>query len=98
MIIFIVEPTNEIEFKLVEIWKQLLGGLEKISIYDNFFELGGHSLLITQLLSRLKKEGFNGITLKSIFESPTISSIAKNIILNQPQIQQQKKEKRTKMV
>ena len=88
-----IEPTNEIEFKLVEIWKQLLGGLEKISINDNFFELGGHSLLITQLLSRLKKEGFIGITLKSIFESPTISSIAKNIVLNQ--IQQQMKEKRT---
>ena len=85
IIIILLTPTNEIEFKLVEIWKQLLGGLEKIRINDNFFELGGHSLLVTQLLSRLKKEGFNGITLKSIFESPTILNIAKNIINNNKQ-------------
>jgi acyl-coenzyme A synthetase/AMP-(fatty) acid ligase len=40
-----VEPRNEIEKRLVEIWKQVLG-VNKVGIYDNFFELGGNSLWV----------------------------------------------------
>ena len=81
-----IEPTNEIEFKLVEIWKQLLGGLEKISINDNFFELGGDSIMTVQLVSRIKI-AFSDIsksiiTIKQIFEYPTISKLSSLILLN----------------
>ena len=83
---FIVEPTNEIEFKLVEIWKQLLGGLEKISINDNFFQLGGDSIMTVQLASRMKTVfsdiSKSIITIKQIFEYPTISKLSSLILLN----------------
>ncbi len=44
----------------------------KIGIKDNFFELGGHSLLATQLVGRLSQLLSADVSLRSIFEQPTI--------------------------
>ena len=49
----IVEPRNDAEKVLGEIWRKALG-LSRVSVYDNFFDLGGHSLLCFQV-SRKKR-------------------------------------------
>ncbi|MCB0747244.1 MAG: amino acid adenylation domain-containing protein, partial [Ignavibacteriae bacterium] len=73
-----VAPSNDYEVKLVRIWEDLLD-VTKIGINDNFFELGGHSLLVTQLITRVKEKFNKEISVKSIFESPTIFEISELI-------------------
>ncbi len=71
-------PTNEVEEKLVELWKQVLGA-ERIGINDSFFELGGHSLKATTLISMIHSEFNVEVPLMEIFKSPTIKAIAQYI-------------------
>ena len=68
-----VVPTNDLERKVAEIWQDLLG-IDEIGTHDNFFELGGHSLLATRLFARIRKEFQISLSLRSIFEMPTIAS------------------------
>jgi polyketide synthase PksJ len=75
----LVAPRNDIESNLVEIWKETLS-VEEIGVHDNFFEAGGDSLLATQLISRLN-EIFNvELSLRALFQSPTIASLALSIV------------------
>ncbi|MEW6737357.1 MAG: amino acid adenylation domain-containing protein, partial [Acidobacteriota bacterium] len=75
----LVVACNPIEEILTQLWTRLLG-VEKIGIDDNFFELGGHSLLVTQLISQIR-ETFNiELPLRTIFESPTIATLAEKIV------------------
>ncbi|WP_205410234.1 non-ribosomal peptide synthetase [Aquimarina longa] len=69
-----VEPRNEKESQLVEIWKNLLG-VDKVGIYDNFFEMGGHSLLATQLVSMIRKKLLIEIEIADIFTYTTIFAL-----------------------
>ncbi len=70
-----LEPENETEEVLLEIWQELLGE-EEISTNDNFFAQGGHSLLATQMISRLEECFEISVSLRSVFENPTISLLA----------------------
>ncbi|MGD2084798.1 MAG: amino acid adenylation domain-containing protein [Candidatus Aminicenantes bacterium] len=74
-------PRDEIEEKLVEIWKEVLGGSAAaeptgISVDANFFELGGHSLKATLLIAKIHKIFDVNIPLTDIFTSPTIRELA----------------------
>ena len=68
-------PQTTIEQTLATLWQQILG-LESIGIHDNFFELGGHSLLATQLMSRVRDAFHMEVPLRSLFDTPTIASLA----------------------
>ncbi|MCB2311577.1 amino acid adenylation domain-containing protein [Clostridium tagluense] len=72
------EPRNDIEKKLVDIWRDTLK-VEKIGINDNFFELGGHSLKAVLLTSKVFKELNVEISMVEIFKLPTIKIFAKYI-------------------
>jgi amino acid adenylation domain-containing protein len=82
-----VAPQNPIEEKIVIIWQEVLK-LEKIGIYDNFFELGGHSLLATRVNSRLREAFKMDIPLRTLFEKPTVYSLAERISTMQMTLQQ----------
>jgi amino acid adenylation domain-containing protein len=68
-------PTEEV---LAAIWAEVLG-VERVGIHDNFFELGGHSLLATQVISRLREEFQVDMSLRSLFEEPTVAGLSEHI-------------------
>ncbi|HTU47735.1 MAG TPA: non-ribosomal peptide synthetase [Bryobacteraceae bacterium] len=71
-------PGTLIEQRISEIVRPLLG-VERVSIDDNFFMLGGHSLLGTQLIARTREAFGVEITLRSLFESPSIAALAEEV-------------------
>ena len=73
-----VAPRNPVEEVIVKIWSEVLN-INVIGIYNNFFLLGGHSLLATQVISRIKKHLEVAIPLRTIFETPTVSALAKAV-------------------
>ncbi|MEA5574015.1 non-ribosomal peptide synthetase [Calothrix sp. UHCC 0171] len=70
-----VPPRNPTEEILADIFTSVLN-IEKVGIYDNFFELGGHSLLATQVMSRVKQAFAIDVSLRNIFEEPTIANLS----------------------
>jgi amino acid adenylation domain-containing protein len=70
-----VAPRTPVEEVMAGIWAEVLG-LERVSIHANFFELGGHSLLGVQIISRLRQIFQVDLPLRSLFEAPTIASLA----------------------
>ncbi|MEG4815829.1 amino acid adenylation domain-containing protein [Microcoleus sp. K5-D4] len=71
---FIAPETLE-EQLLAEIWAEVLG-LKQVGINDNFFELGGHSLLATQLIAKVRDRFQVELSLRCLFQSPTVASLA----------------------
>src|SRR5262249_11847598 len=68
-------PRTPTEEMLAKIWRELLGQ-SVIGIDDNFFETGGHSLLAMQLMARVRNEFQAELSLRNIFEAPTIAELA----------------------
>jgi acyl transferase domain-containing protein/acyl carrier protein len=73
-----VAPRDEVERNLASTWQKLLG-VEQVGVHDNFFELGGHSLLALQLLSRLRESFHVELSMRHLFEAPTIAELARAI-------------------
>jgi acyl carrier protein len=59
-------------------WCDLLR-LDKISVHDNFFELGGHSLLLIQISTRIQRVFHVELSLRTLFNVPTIAEMAVSI-------------------
>lgn len=74
----VVLPRTPLEATLGDIWTELLG-IEQVGIHDNFFHLGGHSLLVTQMVVRLRDTVQLELPVHSLFETPTIAGLAKQI-------------------
>jgi len=77
-----VVPRNSTQKKLVKIWAEVLG-LGQIGVYDNFFDLGGHSLLATQIISRVRAAFQTEVSLRTLFEKPTVAELANAILAQQ---------------
>ncbi|OXG09133.1 amino acid adenylation domain-containing protein [Flavobacterium araucananum] len=69
-------PVSDLEKTLATYWKQVLDRTEDISTKANFFSLGGHSLNAVRLIGLISQELSFAITLKPIFDHPTIESLA----------------------
>ena len=71
-------PRTEVERRLLEIWRELLGTRD-IGVDDEFFASGGHSLLALRLTSRI--ESVLGVQLAptALFEHPTVARLARRL-------------------
>jgi amino acid adenylation domain-containing protein/non-ribosomal peptide synthase protein (TIGR01720 family) len=76
-----VPPQTEMEHTIAGVWQTMFGA-ERIGIEENFFDLGGHSLLLVQTHSRLRDALKVEFPIVTMFEHPTIRSLARH--LNEP--------------
>lgn len=73
-------PRTETEELLIDIWKQILG-IHSVNTSDNFFDLGGHSMLAMRLVAWIHKNLAVELSVRDIFEKPTIAELAVEIVV-----------------
>ncbi|TSC26813.1 amino acid adenylation domain-containing protein, partial [Corallococcus sp. Z5C101001] len=73
-----VAPRTPTEELLAALFAQLLG-VERMGAEDHFFELGGHSLMATRLASRIREAFDVELPLRTLFEAPTVSDLARRV-------------------
>ncbi len=74
-------PQTLVQSQLAQIWTDVLklGSDIEVDITANFFELGGHSLAAADLIGQIRQRLTVSIPLSTLFESPTIVSLAQYI-------------------
>ncbi|NRD48556.1 non-ribosomal peptide synthase/polyketide synthase, partial [Corallococcus exiguus] len=73
-----VAPRTPTEEVLASLWAEVLR-LPRVGAQDHFFELGGHSLLATQLVARVRAALSVELPLRSVFEAPSLTGLARRI-------------------
>jgi acyl carrier protein len=74
----IAAPRTEVEARLATLVAGLLE-VAPIGVTDNFFLLGGHSLLGTQLIARIRDAFGVDLSLRAVFDHPTVAALAAEI-------------------
>ena len=60
------------------IWAEVLG-VNRVRLHDNFFDIGGHSLLATRVIARVRETFKLEVSLRKLFELPTVFELALHI-------------------
>jgi enterobactin synthetase component F len=71
-------PRNALEEAVGGLFADVLG-MPRVGVTDNFFELGGNSLLAAQLLRRIRGTVGAEVSIRALFEVPTVAGIAERI-------------------
>ncbi|MBP2319885.1 amino acid adenylation domain-containing protein/non-ribosomal peptide synthase protein (TIGR01720 family) [Kibdelosporangium banguiense] len=76
-----VEPRDDIECAIAEIWTEVLG-VPRVGAEDNFFELGGDSILSIRVISRVRAAFGVVLSPRVVFSAPTVAGLAKAVSVN----------------
>ncbi|HQS07511.1 MAG TPA: amino acid adenylation domain-containing protein [Xanthobacteraceae bacterium] len=71
-------PGSALEEGLRKLWKEVLF-LDSVGLEEDFFALGGHSLKAIALVSKAKAALGRQLTLRSLFDHPTIRALAAHL-------------------
>ncbi|MCC7249193.1 MAG: amino acid adenylation domain-containing protein, partial [Lysobacter sp.] len=74
-----VAPSTPIEEAIAEIWGDVLGR-DTIGVRDDFFRLGGNSLSAMRVLVALRDMFGVGLSLRRLFEAPTIEGLVEAML------------------
>ena len=75
-------PTNDLEKKILLVWRDLFGN-NQIGVTDNFFDLGGRSIMVPVLMERIHSQLGLVSSIASLYHEPTISGLVKNMESNE---------------
>ena len=75
-----VAPRNEVEHRLVDLWRQTLR-IDRVGVRDSFFELGGDSVLAAQIVTAAHKAFGVRVDLRDAFQGGafTVERLAQRI-------------------
>lgn len=71
----LIQAKTSSEHALMKIWLKILP-VSQIGIENNFFESGGHSIDAANMLASIKQEFGLDLSLRQVFENPTIKEMA----------------------
>ena len=74
-------PRTPVEELLARIWADVLG-IERVGVDESFLDLGGDSMLATLLVSRIRQQLRLEVSLRSLFDAPTVADQA-GVVLEQ---------------
>lgn len=74
----LIEPRNEIESVLTNIYQDVLK-LDAVGVEDNFFDLGGDSLSATRVVARVRADFRQSLRLPDVFRFSTVAGLAKHL-------------------
>lgn len=80
-----VAARGDIETRLLEIWREVLGQDLPLGVDDDFFAMGGHSLSAVRLAGLVQQAFGQGLTIAQLIEAPTIAAQAR--LLDRPKVQ-----------
>ncbi|OLT41549.1 hypothetical protein BJF87_10785 [Gordonia sp. CNJ-863] len=73
-----VEPADELERRLAEVFAELLG-VESISVTESAFNLGGNSLVAAQIAARATEVLELRVGVRDIFECPSVRTLGERV-------------------
>lgn len=73
-----VDPSDEVEARLLELWRGLLGRRD-VGVEDNFFDVGGHSMLAARLAQRVEHAFGQHLEVSTFFHAQTVAQQARAI-------------------
>jgi acyl transferase domain-containing protein/SAM-dependent methyltransferase/acyl carrier protein len=71
-------PIGDSQKTIAAVWQEVLG-IERIGIHDVFSEIGGDSLIAIKVVARLGECFATTITVRALFENPTVARLAEHI-------------------
>jgi aryl carrier-like protein len=86
-------PAEGTEAEVGRIWEEVLG-VERMGVHDHFFERGGHSLKATQVVSRVRSAFGADLTLRDLFDAPTLGEFAARVEARTPRAAEEALEDR----
>lgn len=69
-------PRTGTERAVAATFQEVLG-IPRLDVRDSFFQLGGHSLLAAQLVARLARDHGIAVSMRTVFEAPTVERLAR---------------------
>ena len=74
-----IAPRNDVERFIAGLYQEFLG-IDRVGVDDDFFEFGGgDSLVATRVITRLKQTYQVRLSMRDIFEMPTVADLAQYI-------------------
>ena len=77
------KPATDLEQQVLDIWRDVLRQ-DAISTTSSFFDIGGDSLLLVEVRNRIKQRFGLQVATTTLFEYPTIASLAGFLARQQP--------------